>query len=428
MESCALQSDLLPHEDLMRHCVALPDAGAVETERLLNRSDIDWPEFVRQCVRHGVAQQAALHLEPYADRLPSDATACLRRVHCANGARNAAMFDAASRLLQALAAAQIRCLVLKGVALSLTAYEDASLRPFADIDILVDEQNMDAAGRVAERCGFVLDGSGLHPRKHHVAYRADAGKDILSGTMAPEFDPAVTPEILQRDGRAIKLEIHQSLARSAGGLRRDIDQSAFWDRPQSVNLPDGTTMAVPSAEAMLAHVCEHAAQHRFDRLLFAADVARILQSDSHIIAWDVVEAIAIQSSTASSVYRMLDFVRRELKAAVPQETLDALSAADPDACLAEPTTLKRVFRTGSVDIPEAIWDHVRHSGWRRFLSASWQIAFPPAPFMRDIYGDRPPLAMAALTLARPFRLTGKLAGVLYRRRVRRPHAAHCERN
>ena len=422
MESCTTQSELLPYENLMCACIPFQDAGGVHTTRLIESAEVDWPEFVRQCVRHGIAQHAADYLEPYANRLPQDVWTCLERIRHANGERNAVMFTAASRLLLALAAAEIRVLALKGVALSLTAYDDPGVRPFADIDILVDAENMDAAGRIAEECGFALDGEGAHPLKHHVAYRAQADKDILSATMAAEFDPSITPEILERDSRAIKLEIHQCLVRSVSGLRKETDQSVFWDRPQIVCLPDGTPMATPSIEAGIVHLCEHAAQHRFDRLLFATDLIRIIQLNSNNISWSTVEAIAVQSSTASGVYRMLDLVRREFNAPVPQEIIDTLRVADVDASLAATPTLKHVFRTGNLDIREAIWDQARNSDWRGFLSTTWQIAFPPAPFMRDIYGDHSRLTMAALTLARPLQLTGRLARVLCRRRVRGLHA------
>jgi hypothetical protein len=60
-------------------------------------------------------------------------------------ASNVRLLDAAAPVLDALAAAGVRVMLLKGAALALTVYETPGLRPIGDVDLLVDPGQAPAA-------------------------------------------------------------------------------------------------------------------------------------------------------------------------------------------------------------------------------------------------------------------------------------------
>lgn len=258
---------LLPHEMVLSGCaragidIAVADSPALP----YNGAEIDWPGLVAQSVRHGIASPLALYLRRYRadDRLPSAIMSRLEGMFAANARRNEVIFQEAARLVRALEAAGIRCLVLKGVALALTVYPDPALRNFADVDILVDEDKFAVAEDVAQQIGLVRESLKPHSRQIHILYTARGADDIVTGTIAPEFDPTITPEMLERGRRVIKFELHRRLFLENTGLVNMADISVLWERPQTAVFPDGTPFHLPSQEAMLVHLCQHASRHDF---------------------------------------------------------------------------------------------------------------------------------------------------------------------
>src|SRR5262245_30090649 len=71
------------------------------------------------------------------DDVPRAVLETLERAYLENAARNAFLRDALERALQALAAADVPAMLLKGAALVETVYSDPAEREMLDLDILV---------------------------------------------------------------------------------------------------------------------------------------------------------------------------------------------------------------------------------------------------------------------------------------------------
>ena len=78
----------------------------------------------------------------------------LKNIFLASAARSLRQAAQLGKIEQALAAAGIRCLVLKGLALSRTVYPEPGLRPSADIDILVRPEQMAEADGILLSLGY----------------------------------------------------------------------------------------------------------------------------------------------------------------------------------------------------------------------------------------------------------------------------------
>src|SRR3954454_17312957 len=72
----------------------------------------------------------------------------------ATAASQLALSTATDEVLDAMARAGVRALLLKGAAIATRLYEDPVLRPAGDIDLLVAPSQAGAAAQVLERLGF----------------------------------------------------------------------------------------------------------------------------------------------------------------------------------------------------------------------------------------------------------------------------------
>src|SRR5690348_10305575 len=147
-------------------------ADIAEIHELLARS-LDWTDFVRYALSHGVAAQAFLRLLGVAQsELPPD-IAHAARAHIDHlRARNRELIGQLFAVADALKAASIDVIPLKGPLLAHIVYGDATIRACRDLDLLVRRAD-------AERALHVL---------HRLAYR-------------PYFD---RPELTRRQDAAVR--------------------------------------------------------------------------------------------------------------------------------------------------------------------------------------------------------------------------------
>ena len=407
---------LHPAENVLFACAVAQAEPALRdgVDRALSRPDIDWPQAVQLSLQHGVAPIVARQLERFAGdpRVPAEVTACFARIYRSNGLRNRVLFRETARLTRALEAAKIPCMVLKGVGLALTVYTDPALRNFADIDILVDPRCLDAAGSVAESCGFTAEHRETSPVFRHSDYATYCPEDILSGTLAPEFDSTLSPETITRLGHRVALEIHRGLFCLPSGALRDVDMTPFWESPQTVALPGGTAMCVPAPEAMLVHLAAHAAGDIFRRLLFPTDIALLLHCYGDRLNWEQVAALADRYAVQADLYRLLEFVAGHFGGDIPPEAWQRLQpngGAEPPLL---PADIFNAMASGAEALTWQRWTQAR--GLRELLISAGQILFPAPSTMRRFYGVRSPALLAPLYLLRPLALAWRLPRVALR--------------
>jgi hypothetical protein len=412
------RSELLPHEILLCACAAAwtDEETRRRLEAALSQPNLDWPAFVRQSVRHGLAPCVALHLRGFAGdpRLPAPIAACFERMYRGNARRNQVLFRETARLLRAFDAAGIRSLVLKGVGLALTVYPDPALRNFADMDILAEAAQCDAAGAVVASCGFVREVSS--EAQHHTVYIGSCPEDILTETLAPEFDPALTPEILARHRHQVVLELHNGRFRDASGSVQETDIAPFWERPQTAVLPDGTLMRVPAPEATLTYLALHAASHLYRRLVFPLDMALVIRHYGAELDWNRVCELADRLPARAEVYRMLEFLQREFAAEIPAEAWQRLKPSGRKTHVEPPLAPAAMFEAMHMDASAQTWHLLLHSaGPRAFLASAWRTMFPSRQMMQQVYTVRSPLLITLLYVTRPFRIGRLFLQVMYRR-------------
>ena len=96
---------------------------------------------------------------------------CSSRPAATRGPRTSRLLDAARPALEALAAAGIRTMLLKGAVLASPPYGEPGLRPIGDVDVLVEPVHARRATRILEELGWV-------------AWRGYSERDLSSPTVS----------------------------------------------------------------------------------------------------------------------------------------------------------------------------------------------------------------------------------------------------
>lgn len=389
-----------------------------EIKAILADPQMDWAAALPLSTRHGVSQQLAAFLAPFSNDtgIPAAVNACLSRMLRANARRNAVMLREAGRLMQGLQAAGVRSMLLKGGALALTVYPDVALRNFADIDILVDVENYERAGETAEQLGYTFSSNREDPLVHNCRYERSCEEDILTDTLPIEFDSSLRPEIIAPCCRQVTVEIHRGTFRDAMGYWRAEKMAPFWEQALTVSLPEGQPALIPPPEAMMVHLCAHAAGHCFRRLMFMADIAQVIRCYGPSLHWERILHLAQHYGESANVYRCLQFVHHELHVPVPPDILKSLLACSPRHLCMGQLSAKDIFAMMDEN------DSYARILQRWCLAPNQRLRFavllrmlaPPASQMRRRYGHLSRVGLAYQYLARLFRVTHRVARVLMR--------------
>ena len=149
----------------------------------------------------------------------------LKATYQFNGIRNLHFQGELQTVLNALEAGDVPVIVLKGAALSGSVYKNMGLRPMADLDLLVREEQGDSAQEILQGLGFTPVGSTDQKHQH------------LPG--------------MTREGSLVLVEVHRHIERRDSGLYFDI--SGFWSRTEQVNIVN-KDVSVLSPEDLLIHL------------------------------------------------------------------------------------------------------------------------------------------------------------------------------
>ena len=329
-----------------------PLRAALRGERSEWPSDLTDAE-VRTLVEHGVAP-----LVYSIEALPS-----LRGDAIRAAAIEPLRADDLRDVLANLAARGIDVLITKGSALAYDVYAAPELRPRGDVDLLVSREQAEAAIGAFREVGFAERvGSGDEHGMRQVALtRTDASGvrheydlhwDIAN---TPLFASALRFDELRT--RAIPLE---RLGPPARGLSH--------------------------VDALLL-ACIHRVAHHHDseRLIWLADIALLrdrMSPDEHRDFWRQASNARVVGVCARSVELADEWMSR-----TPHDRAeDWLTAEELSRDEASRAFLDRDLRYGEVMLA-----NLRALSWRARLERMWQLAFPPAEYLRHTFGTRSPL-------------------------------------
>ncbi len=158
---------------------------------------------------------------------------CAQQAYKTTWLENERRFHEIAAVLEALNAAGIETMILKGVALALLYYRDLGLRSMGDVDLLVHPEQLHEALAALRGAGFRI--VGRPPELLTDVYLFSRKAINLASAGMPMLD------------------LHW---RAIQEVRSDNEEKAFWDGAAAVTLRDVPTRAMSATDQVL-HICEH---------------------------------------------------------------------------------------------------------------------------------------------------------------------------
>jgi hypothetical protein len=323
-------------------------AGAIDWDSLSDRVEAErlGP------LLHGTFAHAAFIPAPVAERW--------RRAQRMTAAFYVVWSASLVRVCNALAQAKIPVIVLKGAALAETVYDKPSLRPLADVDILVRHEHVRATVEILQANGY------LPPRvAESEEYTLDFENEL---------------PILPRNPVGITIDIHWSLLDSPY-YQRALSHDWFWQSSRPFTRYGEARTLGP--EAQLLHLSAHLMVHHHGKgTLWLYDIVELLRRYRTELDWERTLEEARRCELVESLRRTVERAVGELGAGIDpgrhaQIVQMHVSNAEQNV-FAHPTIGKARA--------EHFWnDVITLPTWRTRLSYIRHRIAPSAAFMRQRY-------------------------------------------
>jgi Uncharacterised nucleotidyltransferase len=276
---------------------ASPTRDAAKLTALMPR--VDWPKLLLLAEEHGVVGHlAAAVRELDGGLLPPETRRALLERQRAQVLFSLRITAELFRLLDRLASAKIAALVVKGPVLSQRAYGDPAMRAYGDLDLLVRQRDIRRATELMISAG----------------YEAQVSLAAIDAKKIPG------QYLFQKPDSKLLVELHNDYTLRYFPRRLPLEK--FFARQIRIPL-DAHEAPALSVEDELVLICIHGAKHFWERLLWIADVAALVTSQSHI-EWHHVAASANEVGAARMLHTGLRLAEGLLKVSLAERIAPAV--------------------------------------------------------------------------------------------------------
>jgi Uncharacterised nucleotidyltransferase len=318
----ARSAGIRPEGELLLACARtrMDPATGGRLRALLGR-ELDWDYVLHTARWHGVLPLVHWHLRELEPRLlPAGVPERLKDAFDATQRRNLFLALQLSATLKRFAAHDIPAIPYRGPALAVAAYGRLGLREFADLDILVNKQDV-------LRAKELLVAEGFRPG---VALSEPQERALVESQHAYS---------LVRPDRSVMVELHWEISPRHVSLL--LEPGRLWERLDPVTIA-GTRVLTLAPEVLLPSLCEHGAKHTWERLAWICDIAELAQARP-----DLDWARMAREARRSSSERMLALGVRlatDLLGAPMPEALRQRADTDPVIAALAAQVRARLFR------------------------------------------------------------------------------------
>ena len=267
-----------------------PDLGRiVELVRSANG-----PRLLALAEDHGVVGHLAARLRGLReDLVPPEILQALREQERAQTFTSLRMTAELFRILDHFASKAIGALVVKGPVLAVQAYGDPAMRSYGDLDLLVRQRDIRSATEL-----MLADG-----------YRAQVPLSAIEAGKIPG------QYLFSKPDSNLLVELHNDFTLRYFPRRLPIEK--FFERQIRVPL-DGREAPALSVEGELVLICIHGAKHLWERLIWIADVAALVNRQAGI-NWDRVTASAREVGAERMLHTGLQLAEDLLRMQLPSK-------------------------------------------------------------------------------------------------------------
>lgn len=222
----------------------------------------------------------------------------LKGIYRRSWAANQFALRVGRRAIDALQAAGLEVLALKGAALIGSAYEDPGVRPMGDVDLAVPPEQIGDAVRALRAAG------------------------LTASDEEPERALAVRHSLTFCDPGGHEVDLHR------GTLWRPGLDEEFWRGSIAAKVAEARVRILNPADQLL-HVCTHgAAWNPVHPVRWVADAFKILEAAGNRFDWDRLVAMAERGHLTLPIRDAVAYLSSKVEAPVPAGALRELAAVD----------------------------------------------------------------------------------------------------
>ncbi|RLB14286.1 MAG: hypothetical protein DRG35_05615 [Deltaproteobacteria bacterium] len=269
---------------------------------------LDWSLVWKGSIFHGTVPLIYHRLKSsnFKNHIPEEILENFKRGYYQNLFKNMVLFKELKELLEDLTTRGIKVMVLKGGFLAENIYHNIALRPMADLDLLVLEEELDTTEKSLMSLGYSLE------------------RMEYSRWWAKRFGGERT--YVKKSNLLIPLDVHWNISKFIwGGIKKEQD---LWNNAQSTKIAGINTLSM-SIEDMIFHISTHlSVHHGMFRLIWLRDICELIQHYQANIDWEKIVEMAKQSRLDTAIYYSFKYAQKWLAAMVPEEVLNELKPVD----------------------------------------------------------------------------------------------------
>jgi Uncharacterised nucleotidyltransferase len=289
-----------------------------------NLSGLDWDEFLNLAENHGVLPLASRNLIEHARGVPLKIERQLRLAYESNLQRNMWFAAELARIIRHFESQQLRVIPYKGPVLAQLLYGDLGLRSFSDLDFLISAVDFVPAKQALAELGYRP--SDVHVEAvERMSLRTgyERSFDGAAGKHLVELQWALLPYFY-----AIGLSDKFSGNNSRHNDSRDNDISVedLLARSHGVAVGDCKVPSLSPEDSLLV-LCIHSAKHLWTRLVWLADIAETLRTQT--IDYSVVSSRA-NSLGITRILGVSFWLAKNVLCVSLSEHAEEVIAADPE--------------------------------------------------------------------------------------------------
>lgn len=327
--------------------------------------DLDWDWIVRVAVHNRVAPLLYYNIREagLGKEVPSHAMRALENAYYHGLARSTRGGQIAGEMLPCLRQEGVEAILLRGLALAETLYDDPALRPFSDFDLLIRRQDLDRAKATLLDLGYHYSPSDIDARyfeRNHLHLQFVKVNAVI--------------------------ELHWALDHKYTVFA--IDYDAFFSEARDGELGGASALLIPP-ENLLLSLCIHLVKHCYYMrhippgpelitwilndgfLILVSDIDGLLRRHEKDLDWDIVLQEARRWLVEPVLQPSLALVVQLFRAPVPERVLESLPA--PRAGWVERKVFNLIVHRGQAGQPNS--DSPRSGG--DLLSARADLIFRP---------------------------------------------------
>jgi len=247
--------------------------------------DATWRALLERSTLQGTNPLLYLALETHSFvNIPAFAVETLRDIYRRSTLSNAAAHRELEIICARLTDQALDAIVLKGAALSKWLYPQAAMRPFNDLDLLIQPADRSAVSAILNQCGYTE--TNFAATDFHNAFYCET---LFTRAQPPRQS----------------VDLHWHLL-NAQFYRRRIKPEWFWERTQRATL-GAAAFRLFNPAAQFAHLALHLSVHHgnIPRLIHLYDIALLIQKHGDTIDWEAVARYVQDAGLAHPVYHAL---------------------------------------------------------------------------------------------------------------------------